>query len=29
MLREARAVAMYDDVATLLADYDNSPLGRL
>jgi membrane protein len=26
-LREAGAVAIYDDVAALLADYDRSPLG--
>ena len=27
-LQEAGAVALYDDVAALLADYDQSPLGR-
>jgi HAD superfamily hydrolase (TIGR01509 family) len=26
-LRQAGAVALYDDVAAILADYDNSPLG--
>lgn len=29
VLRGAGAVAIYDDVAALLADYDNSPLGCL
>ncbi len=28
VLLEAGAIALYDDVAALLADYDNSPLGR-
>ncbi|WP_152046768.1 HAD family hydrolase [Aureimonas psammosilenae] len=28
VLRDAGAVAIYADVAALLADYDNSPLGR-
>ena len=27
-LRNAGAVCLYDDVAALLADYDNSPLAR-
>jgi membrane protein len=28
VLQGAGAVAIYDDAAALLADYDNSPLGR-
>ncbi|RWX75664.1 HAD family hydrolase [Neorhizobium lilium] len=28
VLRDAGALVIYDDVAALLADYDNSPLGR-
>ena len=28
VLFEAGAIALYDDVAALLADYDRSPLGR-
>ncbi|WP_224661722.1 HAD family hydrolase [Mesorhizobium sp. ES1-1] len=29
LLGKAGAIAIYDDVAALLADYDNSPLGRV